>query len=136
MADEYEVYVESNVHAYHMYFKDATVWVGEITCEIEEDNRYADIVMNYAGKIVGVVPIELSKLFTKFLGDYGEVEAKCSSNWYNAGRGKFTIPKETTEEVNISDIRKCQAWFIDDQYYWSLVQWNIVNTVWKECNGL
>lgn len=91
MADEYEVYVESSVRGYHAYFKNANVCVGEVMrCEIEENNdhdKYAVTVRNECGQMVGHVPIELSKLFSKFLHDYGEVEAECIGNRYNAGQG-------------------------------------------------
>lgn len=38
--------------------------------------------------MVGHVPKELSKIFNKFLKDYGEIEAECIGNRYNAGQGK------------------------------------------------
>ena len=38
--------------------------------------------------MVGHVPIELSKVFSIFLKDYGEVEAECIGSRYNAGTGK------------------------------------------------
>lgn len=137
MAGEYEVYVESSIRGYHAYFKAVTVCVGEIMmCEIERDNdhdKYAVAVKNQDGEMVGHVPIELSKLFYKFLDDYGEIEAECIGNRYNAGKGKgLEIPvdyrlvgdrgylkrftrklqtKEFAEELSISDIRKCQPAF-------------------------
>ena len=80
---------------------------------------------------VGHVPIELSKLFNKFVSDGGEVEAECIGNRYNAGQGKvLEIPvdyrlvgdrqylerfvtrlskKEFVGNLNVSDIRKCQS---------------------------
>ena len=71
MADEYEVYVESSVRGYHAYFKYASVCIGEVMqCEIEENNdhdKYAVAVRNEYGQMVGHVPIELSKLCSKFL---------------------------------------------------------------------
>lgn len=38
--------------------------------------------------MVGHVPKELSKIFNKFLKDYGEIEAECIGNRYNAGKEK------------------------------------------------
>lgn len=135
MADEYEVYIESSVRGYHAYFKDATVCIGEVlACEMELDNehdKYAVIVKNEDGQIVGHVPIELSKVFNKFLRDYGKIEDESICNRYNTGEGKvLEIPvdykltgnaeyprrllrklkhKESTCDLNISDIRKCRA---------------------------
>ena len=49
-------------------------------CERELDNaydKYAVAVNNEQGKVVGHVPIELSKVFARFIRNYGEVEAEC-----------------------------------------------------------
>ena len=96
MAD-YEMYIESSVRGYHAYFKDASVCVGEILmCEVEEDSshdRNAVAIKNEAGYLVGHVPTELPKVFNKLLRDYGEFQAICIGNRYNAGYGKgFEFP--------------------------------------------
>lgn len=91
MANEYELYLEASIRGYHVYFKDATVYIGEIlSCEMEPDNqhsKYAVVVKNEDKKIVGHVPVELSKIFNKFLSDYGKIEAECIGNRFNKGRG-------------------------------------------------
>ena len=96
MADEYEVFIEASVRGYHAYFKDATVVIGEVLmCERELDNaydKYAVAVNNEQGKVVGHVPIELSKVFARFIRNYGEVEAECIGARYNRGEGKGRVP--------------------------------------------
>ena len=113
--------------------KDVTVHIGEVlACEVETDNehdRYAVVVKNEGGKTVGHVPIELSKVFNAFLADYSDIEAECIGNRYNRGGGKgLGIPvdykltgnahylkrvlrklkkKESTQDINFSDIMKC-----------------------------
>ena len=81
MGEEYEVFIESSVRGYHAYFVDASVAIGEVlTCEREIDNvhdKYAIAVKNEDQALVGHVPIELSKIFSRFLRDYGEIEAEC-----------------------------------------------------------
>ena len=83
MAQEYQVFIEA---------KDATVFIEEVlTCEREPDNafdKYAVAIKNEVGHMVGHVPKELSKIFNKFVTDYGEIEAECIGNRYNAGQGK------------------------------------------------
>ena len=38
MANEHELYIEASVRGYHAYFKDSTVYIGEIlTCEVDPD---------------------------------------------------------------------------------------------------
>lgn len=92
MADEYEVFIEASVRGYHAYFNDVTVVIGEVLmCERELDNaydKYAVAVSNEQGKVVGHVPIELSKVSTRFIRDYGEIEAECIGARYNRGEGK------------------------------------------------
>ncbi|KAK2559202.1 hypothetical protein P5673_018338 [Acropora cervicornis] len=121
MADEYEVFIEASVQGYHAYFKDATVVIGEVLmCERELDNaydKYAVAVNNDQGKVVKHVPIQLSK-------------AECIGARYNRGEGKgleFPVDyklsgnkryleklvscikkKETTCNLNISEVRECQ----------------------------
>ena len=91
MANEYELYLEASTRGYHAYFKDATVYIGEILfCELEPDNqhsKYAVVVKNEDNSIVGHVPAELSKIFNKFLSEYGKIEAECIGNRFNKGRG-------------------------------------------------
>ena len=81
MSGECEVFVESSIRGYNAYFKVSTVCVGDLMmCEIEEDNahdKYAVAVKDESGQIVGHVPIEISRLFSKFICDYGEMEAEC-----------------------------------------------------------
>ena len=58
---------------------------------MELDNsldKYAVAVKNQDGNLVGHVPKELSRLFHKFLDDFGELEAECIGNRLNAGKGK------------------------------------------------
>lgn len=86
------------------YFKDATVVIGEVLmCERELDNayhKYAVAVNNEQGKVVGHVPIELSKVFTRFIRNYGEVEAECIGARYNRGEGKgLEFPVVRKQEV-------------------------------------
>lgn len=73
-------------------------------CELEMDNEYdahavvvkkevhneydAHAVLVESGDTVGHVRIELSKIFHRFLADYGEIEAECIGNRYNAGGDK------------------------------------------------
>ena len=70
MANEYELYLEASTRGYHAYFKDSTVYIGEIFfCELEPDNRYsryAFVVKNEANRFVGHVLAELSKILNKF----------------------------------------------------------------------
>ena len=92
MANEYELYLEASTRGYHAYFKDATVYIGEIFfCELEPDNRYsryAFVVKNEDNRFVGHVLAELSKILNKFfLSEYGQIEAECIGNRFNNGRG-------------------------------------------------
>ena len=84
--------MESSIRGYNAYFKVSTVCVGDLMmCEIEEDNahdKYAVAVKDESGQIVGHVPIEISRLFSKFICDYGEMEAECIGYRFNAGQGK------------------------------------------------
>ena len=47
-------------------------------------DKYAVAVKNQDGNLVGHVPKELSRLFHKFLDDFGELEAECIGNRLNA----------------------------------------------------
>lgn len=77
MANEYEVYLEASTRCYRAYFKESTVYIGEILfCEMEPDNphsRFAIVVKYEEDKIVGHVPAELYKIF-KFLSEDGTIE--------------------------------------------------------------
>ena len=92
MAGEYEFYVQASMRGYHAYYMNATVYIGEILdCEIEPENdhdKYAVAVKNKDGVLVGHVPIELSKIFHKFLSQYGQIEAECIGSRFNTGQGK------------------------------------------------
>ena len=122
--------MESSVRGYHAYFKVPTVCVGDLMmCEIEEDNahdKYAVAVKDESGQIVGHVPIEISRLCSKFIRDYGEVEAECIEHRFYACQGKgLEIPVDyklignqlylkrlvrklnsKNLDLNISDIKK------------------------------
>ena len=93
-------------------------------------HKYAIAVKNEAQLLVGHVPRELSKIFSRFLGDYGDIETECIGVRYNRGEGKgLEIPvnyrltgnssyleklvtslkkREPTCHLDISNIRKCQ----------------------------
>ena len=133
MGEEYEVFIKSSIRGYHAYFVDASVTIGEVLdCEREDNNahdKYA-IAVKKAQLLVGHVPRELSKIFSRFLADFGEIEAECIGVRYNKGEGKgLEIPvdyrltgnsnylkklvsrlkkREPTCFLDISDIRKCQ----------------------------
>ena len=83
---------ESSIRGYHTYLKNSAVCVGDLMmCEIEENNehdKYAVVVKDEFGQIVGHVPIEISRPFSKFIRDYGEIETECIGNRFNAGQGK------------------------------------------------
>ena len=68
------------------YYMNAAVYIGEILdCEIEPENDYDKYAV---AVLVGHVPIELSKIFYKFLSQYGQIEAKCIGSRFNTGQGK------------------------------------------------
>lgn len=134
MGEECEVFIKSSVRGYHAYFVDASVTIGEVlACEREHDNAHdknAIAVRNEDQLLVGHVPRELSKIFSRFLADYGDIEAECIGVRYNKGEGKgLVIPVdyrltgnsnyleklvaslkkgEPTCHLDISTIRKCQ----------------------------
>ena len=134
MGEEYEVFIKSSVRGYHAYFVDAFVTIGEVlACEREDNNahdKYAIAVKNEAQLSVGYVPRELSKIFSRFLADFGDIEAECIGVRYNRGEGKgLEIPvdyrltgnsnyleklvtslkkREPTCHLDISNIRKWQ----------------------------
>ena len=103
-----------------------------LACEREDNNahdKYAIAVKNEAQLLVGHVPRELSKIFSRFLADYGDIKAECIGVWYSRGEGKgLEIPvdyrltgnsnylenlvtslkkREPTCHLDISNIRKC-----------------------------
>lgn len=111
MADEYEVYVQASVRGYHAYFKAATVYIGEVMdCEMEPENdhdSYAVAVRNKDENIVGHVPIELSKIFHKFLSEHGQIEAECIGSRFNTGQGKgLELPVDYRLVGNARYLRK------------------------------
>ena len=130
MGEECEVFIKSSVRGYLAYFVDASITIGEVlACEREHDNN-AIAVKNEDQLLVGHVPRELSKIFSRFLADYGDIEAECIGVRYNKGEGKgLEIPVdyrltgnsnyleklvaslkkgEPTCHLDISTIRKCQ----------------------------
>ena len=128
----FEMYIEATVRGYHAYLDNASVRIGEIlACKMELDNshdKYAVAVKNQDGNLVGHVPKELSRLFHKFLSDFGELEAECIGNRLNTGKGKgVEIPvdcrlvandsylgklkrklskKDFADDINISEIQR------------------------------
>ena len=128
----FEMCIEATVRGPHAYLDDASVRIGEIlACEMQLDNshdKYAVAVKNQDGNLVGHVPKELSRLFHKFLDDFGELEAECIGNRLNAGKGKgVEIPvdyrlvgndvylvklkrklskKDFTDDINMSKIQR------------------------------
>ena len=111
MADEYEFYIQASVRGYHAYFKESTVHVGDILdCEMEPENdhdRYTVAVKNKEEKIVGHVPIELSRICYKFLSEYGQLEAECIGSRFNTGQGKgLELPVDYRFVGNARYLRK------------------------------
>ena len=107
----FEMYVEATVRGYHAYLDNASVRISEIlACEMELDNshyKYAVAIKNQDGNLVGHVPKELSRLFHKFLNDFGELEAECIGNRLNVGKGKgVEIPVDYRLVVNNSYLGK------------------------------
>eukprot|EP00795_Rhopilema_esculentum_P014973 gene14972-6127_t len=92
MAEEMQFFAESIMRGYHVYYKDVEVFIGKILfCEVENDNEFDDYAVALKtedGELAGHVPIELSKVFTEFLQNYGEIEAECIGLRYNSGEGK------------------------------------------------
>ena len=86
------IFGESSIRGYHAYFKDTTVCIGDILfCETESDNnfdKYAVAVKTDNGELVGHVQIELSKIFTDFLKDYGDIEVECIGCRYSLRKRK------------------------------------------------
>ena len=63
-----------------------------MTCEQEPGNEYDEhaVAVKKTGSkdLIGHVSIELSKIFSKFLSDGGEIEAECIGSRYNVVEGK------------------------------------------------
>ena len=127
--NEYELYLEASTRGYHAYFKDATVYIGEILfCELEPDNqhsKYAVVVKNEDDSIVGHVPAELSKIFNKFLSEYGKIEAECIGNRFNKGRGNgLELPVDYRLVANARYLKKLlkelQEKNTESNYNWKL----------------
>ena len=83
---------EASIRGYHAYFKDTTVCIGDnLFCETASDNNFdknAVALKTDNGELVGHVQIKLSKIFTDFLLDYGDIEVECIGCRYNFGKGK------------------------------------------------
>lgn len=129
MANEYELYLQASTRGYHAYFKDATVYIGEILfCELKPDNqhsKYAVVVKNEDDSIVGHVPAELSKIFNKFLSEYGKIEAECIGNRFNKGRGNgLELPVDSRLVGNARYLKKLlkelQEKNTESNYNWKL----------------
>ena len=70
-------------------------------------DKYAVTIKNQDENLVGHVPKELSRLFHKFLNDFGELEAECIGNRLNAGKGKgVEIPVDYSLVANDSYLGK------------------------------
>ena len=76
--------------------------------EPENDHdKYAVAVKNKDGVLGGHVPIELSKIFHKFLSQYRQIEAECFGNRFNTGQGKgLELPIDFTLVGNARYLRK------------------------------
>ena len=102
MGEEYEVFIKSSVRGYHAYFVDAPVTIGEmLACEREENNahnKYTIAVKNEAQLLVGHVPRELSKIFSRFF-------------WLTMGMLKLNALVSGTTEEKGKDLRF--RWTID-----------------------
>eukprot|EP00794_Sanderia_malayensis_P014735 gene14735-16270_t len=94
MATNYEFYLESSIRGYHAYYKKLaeTIAIGDILeFKIDFNNphdQYAIVVKTFRYETAGHVPIEFSKMFWKFLSNYGEIEAECIGHRCNAGEGR------------------------------------------------
>ena len=99
-----------------------------LICEMEPNNRhskYAVVVKNEDDRIVGHVPIELSKLFFEFLSEYGKIEAECIGSRINKGRGKgLELPVDFRLVGNARYLKKLlkklQKKNIEFDYQWKL----------------
>ena len=79
-------------------------------CDMEPENhhdKYAVAVRNTEEKMVGHVPVELSKIFHKFLSNHGRIEAECIGSRFNAGHGKgLELPVDFRLVGNAHYLRK------------------------------
>jgi len=85
------------VRGYHAYFVDASVVIGEVrTCERDHDSvhdKYAIAVKNEDQTLVGHVPIELSKIFSRFYRTLGRLRHNVLELGTAKARGKgFKFP--------------------------------------------
>ena len=91
---QYEFFAESSIHGYYEYYKTATVCTGCVLFgEVEPGNdhdEFAVCILFEYRDLADHVPIVTSKLFNRFLQDYGDIKAECigATCRYNAGPGK------------------------------------------------
>ena len=89
-------------------------FIGEVLhCEAENDNEFdknAVALKNENGHVVGHIPIELSKVFVKFLQNYGEIEGECIGSRYILGKGNgMKLPIDYRfigNEAHLMDLRR------------------------------
>jgi len=99
-------------------------------------DKYAVAVKNQDGNLIGHVPKELSRLFNKLLKDYGELEAECIGNRFNAGKGNgVEIPVDYRLVANDSYLTKLKGKlskkdFADDINISEIQQITESSTVW------
>ena len=74
MANEYELYLEASTRGYHAYFKDATVYIGEILfCEQEPDNQHSKYAVNMKTTVLLVMcQLSFRKSSTSFYQNMGK----------------------------------------------------------------
>ena len=114
MAEDMQFFAESSLRGYHAYHKCVNVFIGEVLhCEAGNDNEFdknAVALKNENGQVVGHIPIELSKVFAKFLQNYGEIEGECIGSRYNLGKGNgMELPIDYRfigNEPYLTDLRK------------------------------
>ena len=98
------------MRGYHAYYKDVKVSIGEVMfCEVENDNEFDEyaVALKKEDELAGHVPIELSKVFTEFLQNYGEIEAECIGVRYNSGEGKgMELPIDYRFIENLAYLKK------------------------------
>ena len=83
------------------------------------------MVKNEDDSIVGHVPAELSKIFNKFLSEYGKIEAECIGNRFNKGRGNgLELPVDYRLVANARYLKKLlkelQEKNTESNYNWKL----------------
>ena len=81
-----------------------------LTCERDLDNvhnKYAITLKNESQVLVGHVPIELSKICSMCLHDYGEIKVECIGAQYNRGERKgLKIPVDYRLTENLKFLEK------------------------------